>query len=69
MYPERKGEHNIHVRLFIGPDSEHLALSGTLVFRVGEWQFFGAALILGAHQAHENLSVEIMKEKGHLANG
>lgn len=27
----------IDVRVFIGPDRDHLALSGTLVLDIGEW--------------------------------
>ncbi len=44
---ERKGEH-IHSRVFVGPDEDHLALAGTLIMRLGEWQTLGAALLLGA---------------------
>lgn len=43
---ERKGEH-VHERVFVGPDRDHLALAGTLVFGIGEWQEFGACLLLG----------------------
>ena len=54
---ERRGEH-IHTRVFIGEDKDHLALSGTLVFRVGEWQLFGAALLLGMEQMKGHLTVQ-----------
>lgn len=47
MKTERKGEH-VHARIFVGPDLDHLALSGTLVFRLDEWLQFGAALCTGA---------------------
>ena len=53
---ERRGEH-VHERVFVGPDEDHLALAGTLVFDVGQWQEFGAALMLGAAQMHGNLVV------------
>ena len=47
----------IHERVFMGPDSEPLALTGTLVMDIGQWQEFGAALMLGAQQMHGNLVV------------
>ena len=46
---ERRGAH-VHERVFVGPDTDHLALAGVLIFDVGEWQAFGAALGLGALQ-------------------
>ena len=42
----RQGEH-VHQRVFVGPDRERLALAGWLTMNVGEWQTFGAALLLG----------------------
>lgn len=53
---EARGAH-VHVDLFIGPDADHLALSGRLVFRVGEWQLFGAALLLGVDHMRNHLEV------------
>ena len=53
---DRRGDH-IHERVFMGPDAEHLALTGTLIMDVGQWQEFGAALLLGATQMHGNLTV------------
>lgn len=53
----RKGDH-IHTRVFIGEDVDHLALAGRLVFKVGEWQMFGAALLLGAQQTKGRLVVQ-----------
>lgn len=43
---ERRGEH-VHSRVFMGPDEDHLALTGTLIMRIGEWQTLGAALLIG----------------------
>src|SRR6266536_3314875 len=40
------GDH-VHVDVFIGPDTEHLAKAGTLVFRVHEWRAFGVMISLG----------------------
>ena len=54
---ERLGEH-IHTRVLIGEDEDHLARSGRLVFRIGEWQLFGAALLLGASQTKGHLTVQ-----------
>lgn len=34
---DRWGNH-IHCRVFVGPDSRHLALSGTLVFDPDQWE-------------------------------
>ena len=48
---ERRGAH-LHELVFVGPDTDHLALAGVLIFDVGEWQAFGAALGLGASQMH-----------------
>ena len=54
---KRKGDH-VHERVFAGTDADHLKLLGTLVMDVGEWQVFGAALMLGARQMHGQLTVE-----------
>ena len=51
---ERRGAH-VHELVFVGPDADHLALAGVLVFDVGQWQLFGAALKLGALQTHGHL--------------
>ena len=67
---ERKGSH-VHQRVFVGPDSEHLALAGTLVMNIGEWQLFGAALLLGAKATKGHLTVdspdeiEVVKDPAH----
>ena len=56
---ERRGE-LVHERVFMGPDVEHLALAGTLIMDVEQWQEFGAALLLGARQMHGNLIVRLL---------
>jgi hypothetical protein len=53
---ERRGIH-VHECVFVGPDEEHLALAGVLVFDIGQWQEFGAALLLGASKMHGNVKV------------
>ena len=53
---ERKGVH-VHEYVFIGPDEDHLALAGRLVFDIGQWQEFGAALLLGASKMHGTVKV------------
>lgn len=40
---EKKGTH-VHVRVFMGVDSDHLQLTGTLFMDVGQWKLFRAAL-------------------------
>ncbi len=56
MRSMRLGEH-VHEQVFVGPDEEHLALAGTLILRMGEWQSLGAALLLGAERMHGRLRV------------
>ncbi len=46
------GDH-VHVDVFIGPDTEHLAKAGTLVFRVHEWRAFGVMISLGSTRMAE----------------
>lgn len=46
---ERRGDH-IHARLFAGETEGALGQCGALVFRIGEWQLFGAMLTAGARQ-------------------
>lgn len=54
---ERRGDH-VHVAVHMGEDRERgLALCGTLVMYVGEWQLFGAALGLGTRQMIGHLTV------------
>jgi hypothetical protein len=56
LVSERHGEH-VHDRVFIGPDVDHLALAGRLVFDVGQWQEFGAALLLGSRHMKGRMQV------------
>ena len=44
-------------QVFVGKDKDHLQLAGTLILYVGEWQLFGAALLLGADQTKGHLEV------------
>ena len=44
---EKKGGH-VHVRFYSGPDEEHLALNGRLVFTIEEWLLFREMLLIGA---------------------
>ena len=53
----RKGDH-VHEQVFMGKDADHIALTGTLVMDVGQWQTFGAALMLGAGCMRGQLVVE-----------
>ena len=57
MMSERKGQH-VHERVFVADgEDKTFALAGTLVFRIGEWQLFGAALGLGAANTQGRLRV------------
>ncbi|MDP3937583.1 MAG: hypothetical protein Q8R92_05540 [Deltaproteobacteria bacterium] len=53
---ERRGPH-VHDRVFVGPDADHLALAGVLVFDIGQSQEFGAALLLGGEEMNGNVTV------------
>lgn len=53
---EVKGIH-IHERVFSGPDKDHFALCGTLIFNVGEWQLFGATLKLGQEKMKNHVEI------------
>lgn len=55
---QQKGDH-IHAQVFMGPDRDHLACNGDLVFTVGEWQIFVASLLLGADRTQGHLTVEV----------
>ena len=62
LVSERVGEH-VRERVFVGEHEGALALAGTLMFRVGEWQAFGAALRLGAGQMKGQLEVELVGDE------
>ena len=53
---ELRGQH-VREAVFGGPDREHLALLGNLTMNIGEWQLFGAALLMGAKQTKGHLTV------------
>ena len=53
---ELLGAH-VHVRAFQGLDEDHLALTGTLVKRVGEWQIFACVMRMGAELTNGQLQV------------
>jgi len=60
---------HVHVDVFIGPDADHLAKSGELVFTVREWCAFGALLAYGAAHIGEDVGlifggIEAMKRAG-----
>jgi len=59
---ELKGN-RVHERVFVGPDKDHLALAGRLVFEMGQWQLFGAALGLGAERTQGRLEVILEGDK------
>ena len=51
-----KGRH-VHTTFFMGFENETLASVGKLTQTVGEWQHFGAAVLLGADQMKGRLKV------------
>jgi hypothetical protein len=57
----RKADH-VHARVFIGPDAEHLALSGELIFSPVEWQCFSYAL--GQSGTACTISIERLPQSG-----
>ena len=48
-----KGEH-VHTTFFQGQEGQTLHNVGTLCQRVGEWQLFGAMVLLGQDSVNEN---------------
>ena len=55
---EKLGEH-IHDTIFMGEQEGSLASVGKLVMRIGEWQIFGATLLLGAKSTGGQLIVKL----------
>lgn len=53
---DKAGEH-VHVTVFMGPDADHLANCGKVILRIGEWQLFGACVLLGADHMGQHLNV------------
>ena len=53
----RTGGDQVREQIFAGPDVDHLQLAGEIVLTLGEWQAFGAALILGAGQMSGKLAI------------
>lgn len=54
---KRLGDH-VYTDVFTAPDlNRTFAKNGTLVFRMGEWQIFGAALLIAAHHMDDHLRV------------
>jgi hypothetical protein len=41
---------HVSQRIYVGWDKDHLQLAGTLMLDVGQYQEFGAALLLGAER-------------------
>ena len=55
---EKKGGH-VYVKFYSGPDEEHLALNGKLVFTMEEWIVFRITLLMGADEDVEVISEQI----------
>jgi len=54
---ERRGEDKVVERILMGEDENHLKLVGSLTLNVGEWQLFGATLLLGAEHTKTHLRI------------
>jgi hypothetical protein len=57
------GPDAVEIRLFTGPDPDHLQLAGTLRLRVGEWQLLGTALLFGERHVMGHLKTIIEGER------
>jgi hypothetical protein len=55
---------HVHVDVFIGPDADHLAKSGELVFKVSEWIAVGLTLAFGSAYVGEDGGVEVVGLEG-----
>lgn len=63
----RRGEH-VHTTVFFGNEGQTLANTGTLLQTLGEWQEFGALLLLGAGFMSQRVKVIIEGEKEVVGN-
>jgi len=62
LVSQKKGQH-IRQRVLVGKDEKHLTLAGNLILKIGEWQIFGAALLLGATKMQGVLKVLTNEEE------
>lgn len=53
---ERRGQH-VYTTVFSGWEGQTLANTGQLIQNIGEWQDFGATLLLGAKQTSGRVKV------------
>ena len=49
---------HVHVRVFMGPNADRLALVGVLMMDAGQWQLFGTTVTLGAIATHGRVRIE-----------
>ena len=49
---------HVEVQVFMGVDENHYQYVGVLTMDVGQWQLFGAAMLLGADATRGHLVVE-----------
>lgn len=55
---------DVFVRIFAGPDWEHLGLSGNLTFRHEEWQWFMRLFIAGTEAIERVVAVRDKRMAG-----
>lgn len=58
----RTGENEVTEKVYVAWPGEDLRYAGTLVFNVGQWQMFGAALGLGAETMHGGSDMKVIYE-------
>jgi hypothetical protein len=55
---------HVHVRVFSGPDADHLGKNGDLCFEAGdEWDTFRSCVTYGARLCPNHYQVEFMEEE------
>ncbi len=63
LVSERRGDH-VHESVFVANGkNETFAQAGKLIFLIGEWQEFGATLLLGAAQTKGRIEVITVGDK------
>lgn len=65
---KRIGPH-VHTTVFSGVEGQTLANTGTLVQTVGEWQVFGALLVMGARRMYPRVKIIFEGDEEVVGNG
>ncbi len=56
LKPHIEGKY-IREQIFMGPDRDHMEMSGAVLMTCGQWQLFGVALLMGAERMQGHLEV------------